>query len=149
MTAKTILLVDDNPSDTELTRRALAKSRISNELIVFEDGEEALDFLWGRNQYAGRDTAEQPALILLDIRLPKIDGLTVLQRIRADARTRRVPVVLLTSSVEERDRAKGYDLGANSYIRKPIDFDQFVEVVGHLGLYWLVINEPPPKGGAQ
>lgn len=147
MTPKTILLVEDNPSDIALTRRAMAKSRIGNDLIVAEDGQEALDYLLGSGQHAGRDTAEQPTLILLDIKLPKIDGLTVLQRIRADARTRRVPVVILTSSAEEHDRAQGYDLGVNSYIRKPVDFDQFIDAVEHLGLYWLVMNEPPPKGG--
>ena len=147
MNRRTILLVEDDPSDIELTRRALAKRRISNDLIVVEDGQEALDYLFGAGQHAGRDMSEQPTVILLDINLPRIDGLTVLQRIRADARTHRLPVVILTSSNEERDRAQGYDLGVNSYIRKPVDFDKFVEAVGHLGLYWLVMNEPPPKGG--
>ncbi len=131
------------------TRRAFAKSRVGNELVVAEDGQAALDYLWGTDAHAGRDAADHPAVILLDLNLPKVDGLTVLQRIRADPRTRRLPVVILTSSTEERDRAQGYDLGVNSYIRKPVDFDKFVEAVAHLGLYWLVLNEPPPIGGSR
>jgi two-component system, response regulator len=142
---KTILLVEDNPSDVDLTRRALAKGRIANELIVAEDGEEALDYLWRKGAHAGRDAGESPALILLDLKLPKIPGLEVLRRIRADARTRRAPVVILTSSKEEEDVAAGYDLGVNSYIRKPVDFNQFVQSIEQLGLYWLVLNEPPPE----
>lgn len=147
MTPKTILLIEDNPSDVALTRRALEKCRISNELVVVEDGQDALDYLWRTGPFAGRAPGADPALILLDINLPRVDGLTVLQRLRADDRTRRLPVVILTSSDEERDRAKGYDLGVNSYIRKPVDFHQFVEAVQHLGLYWLMLNEPPPAGG--
>lgn len=139
-----ILLVEDNPSDIGLTKRALAKGRLTNPIIVAEDGQAAVDFLFGTGPHAERDTTEQPALILLDLKLPKLDGLTVLGRIRADARTRRLPVVILTSSDEERDLAAGYDLGANSYIRKPVDFAQFVVAMEQLGLYWLVLNQPPP-----
>jgi len=141
----TILLVEDNPSDIDLTRRAFERNRIGNELIVAQDGQEALDYLFGTGAHEGRDTSEQPQVILLDLKLPIVDGLEVLRRIRADDRTRRLPVVILTSSTEERDRAAGYDLGANSYIRKPVDFEQFTEAVRELGLYWLVLNEPPPK----
>jgi two-component system, response regulator len=142
---KVILLIEDNSSDVDLTRRALDKARIANELIVAEDGEEALDFLWGVGAHAGRDVSELPALALLDLKLPKLPGLEVLRRIRADPRTRRLPVVILTSSKEEQDMAAGYDLGVNSYIRKPVDFKQFAYCVAQLGLYWLVLNEPPPK----
>ena len=142
---KVILLVEDNPSDVDLTRRALAKARIANELVVAEDGEEALNYLWGAGPYAGRDPADLPALALLDLKLPKIPGLEVLRRVRADLRTRRLPVVILTSSREEPVVAAGYDLGVNSYIRKPVDFQQFALCVEQLGLYWLVLNEPPPK----
>jgi two-component system, response regulator len=144
MKPKIILLVEDNPSDIGLTKRALAKSRIANELIVAEDGQEALDYLFGSGKYAGRDVSEIPALVLLDLKLPRVDGLEVLRRIRADDRSRRLPVVIMTTSKEEQDVAQSYDLGANSYIRKPVDFTQFVEAVEHLGLYWLVLNEPPP-----
>ena len=144
MTSKTILLVEDNPSDIALTRKALEKSRISNTLIVAEDGEEAIDYLFGTGPHAERDLTQQPTLILLDLKLPKIDGLTVLQRIRSDPRTKRIPVVILTTSNEEIDRANGYDLGVNSYIRKPVSFDQFTTAISQLGLYWLVLNEPPP-----
>ncbi|MEI8173869.1 MAG: response regulator [Deltaproteobacteria bacterium] len=145
MKAKTILLVEDNPSDVDLTKRALTKARIANELVVADDGQEALDYLFGTGHYAGRDTAPLLALVLLDLKLPKVDGLEVLKRIRADARTKRLPVVILTSSKEEQDIATGYDLGANSYIRKPVDFSQFAEAIANLGMYWLVLNEPPPK----
>lgn len=145
MTAKPVLLVEDNPSDIELTRRALQKSRIANPLLVVEDGVEALDYLFGRGPHAGRDPAEFPALILLDLKLPRVDGLSVLKELRADPRTRRAPVVILTTSNEEQDMAKSYDLGVNSYVRKPVDFSQFASAVEQLGLYWLVLNEPPPK----
>jgi CheY-like chemotaxis protein len=145
MNPKTILLVEDNPSDIELTKRALGKSHVANELVVAEDGQEALDYLFGERTYAGRDVTQLPALVLLDLKLPKVDGLEVLQRIRADQRTRRQPVVVLTSSKEEQDLAASYDLGVNSYIRKPIDFAQFAQTIQQLGLYWLVLNEPPPK----
>jgi CheY-like chemotaxis protein len=144
MKTKVILLVEDNPSDVGLTQRALAKSRGANELVVSEDGQEALDYLFGSGKYAGRDVSEIPALVLLDLKLPRVDGLEVLRQIRADQRTHRLPVVIMTTSKEEQDVAQGYDLGANSYIRKPVDFKQFVESVEHLGLYWLVLNEPPP-----
>jgi CheY-like chemotaxis protein len=137
-----ILLVEDNPDDEALTRRALAKNNIQNEVQVAHDGAEALDFLLGTGAHAGRPIA--PEVILLDLKLPKVDGLEVLRRIRADDRTRLLPVVILTSSREERDLISGYGLGANSYIRKPVDFQQFVEAVRQLGLYWLVLNEPPP-----
>jgi two-component system response regulator len=141
---KIILLVEDNPSDVELTRRALEKSHIANELVVAEDGQEALDYLLGGAPHTGPKMNELPALVLLDLKLPKVDGLQVLRRIRADERTSRLPVVILTTSNEELDIAQSYDLGANSYIRKPVDFKQFVEAVQHLGLYWLVMNEPAP-----
>jgi len=144
MKNKIILLVEDNPSDVGLTQRALDKSHIANEMIVVEDGQEALDYLISGNPLTGSKLNELPALILLDLKLPKVDGLQVLRRIRADDRTRRLPVVILTTSSEEDDIAQSYDLGANSYIRKPVDFIQFVEAVQKLGLYWLVMNEPPP-----
>jgi len=145
MSPKIILLVEDNPSDIGLTQRALEKSRIANELIVAEDGQEALDYLFGAGAFAGRDVAELPALILLDIKLPRVNGLEVLRRIRADERTHRLPVVILTTSKEEQDVAASYDLGVNSYIRKPVDFTQFAQAIQQVGLYWLVLNEEPPK----
>jgi CheY-like chemotaxis protein len=146
MKSKIILLVEDNPSDVGLTQRALAKSHVANELVVAEDGQEALDYLFGAGAYAGREVTELPALVLLDLKLPRVDGLEVLRQIRADDRTRRLPVVILTTSREEQDVAQSYDLGANSYIRKPVDFTQFAQAVEHLGLYWLVLNESaPPK----
>jgi CheY-like chemotaxis protein len=145
MNSKVILLVEDNPSDVGLTRRALEVNNIANELIVAEDGREALDYLFAEGAYAGRDITDVPTLVLLDLKLPRVDGLEVLREIRADARTKRVPVVVLTSSKEEEDVAASYDLGVNSYIRKPVDFNQFVTAAKHLGLYWLVLNESPPK----
>ena len=141
---KWILLVEDNPDDEELTRRAIRKNNILNELVVTRDGAEALDYLFGTGNYAGRDTSDMPTVVLLDLKLPKIDGLEVLRRMRSDERTSLVPVVILTSSKEEQDIATGYKLRCNSYIRKPVDFEQFVQAIAHLGLYWLVINEPPP-----
>ena len=146
MSVKTILLVEDNPSDIELTRRALLKSRVADKLVVVEDGQEALDYLFGSATYAGRDASALPGLTLLDLNLPKVSGLNVLRAIRNDPRTRRLPVVILTTSNEERDLAMGYDLGANSYIRKPVDFAQFAEAIRHLELYWLRLNETPPPG---
>jgi two-component system response regulator len=145
MEDKLILLVEDNPDDQALTLRALKKNNIRNRVVIRQDGVEALDFLLCEGADAGRDSRDLPQVILLDLKLPKIDGLEVLRRIRADARTRLLPVVILTSSKEEQDMIKGYGYGANSYIRKPIDFDQFVEAVNQLGLYWLVLNEPPPS----
>jgi CheY-like chemotaxis protein len=146
MKPKTILLVEDNPSDVVLTRRALQKNNISNELVIAEDGQEALDYLFGGEPLTGPKMNELPALVLLDLKLPRVDGLQILRRIRADERTSRLAVIILTTSNEEDDIAQSYDLGANSYIRKPVDFKQFAEAVRHLGLYWLVMNEPaPPK----
>lgn len=145
MIQRIILLIEDNSSDVDLTRRALARNHIANELVVVNDGQAALDYLFGEGAHAGRDTAEQPALTLLDLNLPKIEGIEVLRRLRADPRTHRLPVVILTSSKEQEDLTAGYDLGANSYIRKPVDFHAFVEAIRHLGLYWLVLNEQPPQ----
>jgi len=139
-----ILLVEDNPGDVKLTERALNKSNIVNKLVVAHDGQEALDYLFGTGAYVGRDLREMPVLILLDLKLPRMDGLEVLQRIRANERTQLLPVVILTSSQEQQDVIHSYHLGANSYIRKPVDFNQFVDAARQLGLYWLVLNQPPP-----
>jgi len=144
--SRCILLVEDNPDDVELTLRALRKNNITNEVVMVSDGAEALDYLFCRGAYANRPAGELPLVILLDLKLPKVDGLQVLQRIREDERTQFLPVVILTSSNEESDLANGYRLGANSYIRKPVDFSQFTEVVRQLGLYWLILNEAPPPG---
>jgi len=144
MESKTILLVEDNPDDEALTLRALKRNNILNEVIVARDGAEALDYLFARGAHSGRDTSKQPEVILLDLKLPKVDGLEVLQQIKQDERIRRLVVVILTSSNEERDIIAGYDLGANSYIRKPVDFNQFMEAVRQLGLYWLALNVSPP-----
>jgi CheY-like chemotaxis protein len=141
---KTIFLVEDNPSDVDLTRRALARVRILNEIIVTQDGQEALDYLRAEGPYIGRNVAETPALVLLDLKLPKVTGFEVLRQIRTDPRLRRIPVVILTSSKEEEDVAAGYDLGVNSYVRKPIDFREFQNAIANLGLYWLLLNEPNP-----
>jgi two-component system response regulator len=144
MINRTILLIEDNPSDIDLTKRALEKGHIVNKLIVVSDGQEALDYLFGTGAHTGRDTSDLPTLTLLDLKLPKVSGLDVLRKIRGEAKTHRMPVVILTSSREEQDIAAGYDQGANSYIQKPVDFEQFVQSVVQLGLYWLVLNEEPP-----
>jgi two-component system response regulator len=144
MKEKIILLVEDNADDEALTIRALKKNNIRNEVVVARDGAEALNYLLGRGAYEGRDTSVLPQIVLLDLKLPKLDGLDVLRAIRGDERTKRLPVVILTSSKEDRDLLSGYELGANSYVRKPVDFNEFIESVRQLGLYWLVLNEQPP-----
>jgi two-component system response regulator len=141
---ETILLVEDNPDDVELTLRAFRKNNIANKVMVARDGVEALDYLFCLGAYAERDIKDTPRLILLDLKLPRLDGLQVLGRLRADERTKLIPVVILTSSKEEQDLISGYKTGANSYVRKPVDFNQFVDAVRQIGLYWLLINEPPP-----
>ncbi len=143
MKNKHILLVEDNPDDVKLTLRALEKSRIANEVVVTSDGVEALDYLFGTGKFAGRDMSIMPQVVLLDLKMPKIDGLEVLKRIRSDETTKLMPVVVLTTSTLDKDRIESYKLGANSYIRKPVDFNQFAEAVQQLGLYWLVLNEAP------
>ena len=142
-----ILLVEDNPDDEALTLRAFRKNSVKNQVVVAHDGLEALDYLFGSGNYAGRDANCVPQVLLLDLKLPKVDGLEVLRQLRADERTKLLPVVILTSSVEQQDRLRGYDLGANSYVRKPVDFNQFIEAVRQLGLYWLILNERPPAPG--
>jgi two-component system, response regulator len=146
MKEKIILLVEDNPDDVELTIRALKNNNILNKMVVAKDGVEALDYLFGVGAYAGRDVGEMPVVILLDLKLPKIDGLEVLKRIRRNQLTRLVPVVILTSSAEERAKIDGYRPGANSYVRKPVDFTQFIEAMKILGIYWLLLNAPPQEG---
>jgi CheY-like chemotaxis protein len=141
-----ILLVEDNPNDVELTLRVLKKNNISNRLHVTRDGAEALEFIFCTGAYADRDIKNGPKVVLLDLKLPKVDGLEVLRQIKADPRTKTIPVVILTSSREERDVVQSYQLGTNSYIVKPVDFEQFTEAVRQLGLYWLLLNEPPPQG---
>lgn len=145
MNGRTILLVEDNPDDEELTVRALKQNNIVNEIVVVTDGAEALDYMFGTGKHAGRNQDDLPEVVLLDLKLPKVDGLEVLRRLRADPRTRLQPVVILTSSKEEQDLVNGYKLGANSYIRKPVDFIQFTEAVKQLKMYWLVLNEKPPR----
>ncbi len=145
MNAKNLLLVEDNPDDELLTVRALKKNNIGNEVKVARDGAEALAYLFCTDAYADRDPGDLPAVVLLDLNLPKIGGLEVLRQIRAHDRTRRLPVVVLTTSKEEQDVIASYDLGANSYVRKPVDFDRFIEAARHLGLYWLLLNESPPR----
>jgi two-component system response regulator len=140
----TILLVEDNKDDEALSLRAFHRNKIRNPVVCVRDGQEALDWLFAEGTFAGRNAAELPAVILLDLKLPKVDGLEVLRRIRGNPATRLTPVVILTSSREDRDRLEGYSLGANSFIQKPVDFEQFVEAIRQLGLYWLVLNEPPP-----
>jgi two-component system response regulator len=149
MTSRDILLVEDNPMDEKLTRLAFEKSNIVNPIVVARDGVEALDYMFGRGTFEGRDPARLPQVILLDLKLPKIDGLEVLAALRADERTSLVPVVILTSSNEEEDRLRSYALGANSYIRKPVDFKQILDAVRRLGLYWLILNETAPLQGPR
>jgi two-component system response regulator len=145
MKDKVILLVEDNPDDEALTLRAFKKNNIKNGVVVARDGAEALDYLFGTGRHAGRDITDLPQVMLLDLKLPKVDGLEVLRRVRATEHTRLLPVVILTSSREEQDLMAGYRLGCNSYVRKPVNFDEFVEAARQLGLYWLVLNEAPPK----
>ena len=138
-----ILLVEDNPDDVKLTLRAFERQKLGNAIVVVNDGEEALDYMFGTGHFAGRDVTDQPSVIFLDLKLPRLDGLGVLRRLRADPRTALQPVVILTSSTEERDMVMGYQLGANSFVRKPVDFDQFMEATRELGLYWLLLNQVP------
>ena len=145
MAEKTILLVEDSADDEELTTRALRKANIVNEIVVARDGKEALDYLFGQGAHAGRDLSRMPAVILLDLKLPKLSGLDVLQRVRADPRTKLVPIVVLTSSSEDEDMLKSYEWGANSYVRKPVEFGAFVNAVSQLGIYWMLLNEAVPK----
>jgi len=147
MTSKVILLVEDDPDDEALALRALRRNNIKNEVVVVRDGTEALDYLFGTGSYASRDASDLPQVVLLDLKLPKIDGLEVLRRVRADPRTELLPVVVLTSSKEDRDVVESYSRGANSYVRKPVEFNEFSEAVRQLGLYWLLLNERPPRKG--
>jgi two-component system, response regulator len=144
----TILLVEDNPDDADLAVRAFRKSSISNRLVIARDGQEALDFVFAEGAHSARPPEQRPEVVLLDLKLPRVDGLAVLRRIRDDPRTRRLAVVVLTSSKEDQDVIQSYDLGANSFVRKPVDFAQFSEAARQLGLYWLLLNEPPPEGAA-
>lgn len=139
-----VLLVDDNPADVELTVHVLRHNGLANAIQIAEDGEEALDFVFGRGPHAGRSVADRPRVILLDLKLPKVDGIDVLRAIRSDDRTRAIPVVLLTSSKEQRDVVEGYKWGANAFIQKPVDFEQFQNAIQQIGLFWLVVNESPP-----
>jgi two-component system response regulator len=144
MVDKVILLVEDNADDELLTLRALKKNNIRNEVVVARDGNEALDYLFGTGVHSGRDLSVMPQIILLDLKLPKVDGFEVLNRVRASEITKFLPVVILTTSNEDQDRIRGYDLGANSFVRKPVEFEKFIEAVRQLGLYWLILNEPAP-----
>ena len=144
MTERYILLVEDNPDDEELTLLSLRKNNLAHEIVVVRDGVEAIEFLFGNGQYAGRDLSRTPTVVLLDLKLPKLDGLGVLKRLRADERTRMLPVVVLTSSSQDADVIASYNLGANSYVRKPVEFGSVVEAVSSLGLYWVLLNRPPP-----
>ena len=138
-----ILLVEDNPSDVELALRALNKHNLVNKIHVVNDGEEALEYIFATGAYAGRDMTEKPKVILLDLKLPRVDGLDVLRKVKSDERTKVIPIVVLTSSTEERDIVESYELGVNSYIVKPIDFDKFINAVSEIGLYWILLNKPP------
>lgn len=142
---RVVLLVEDNPDDEVLTLRAFRTNNIGNKVVVARDGVSALDYLFGTGAYSGRDVRDLPAVVLLDLKLPKVDGLEVLKRIRADERTKFLPVVILTSSKEEQDLINGYRFGCNSYVRKPVNFDEFLQAARQLGLFWLLINEPPPR----
>jgi two-component system response regulator len=147
MSERTILLVEDNPDDEEFTLRALRRAHVRNEIVVARDGSEALDYLFGQGLHAGRDMTSMPAVVLLDLKLPKLSGVEVLRRIRADAQTRFIPVVVLTSSNEEEDMLDSYESGANSYVRKPVEFAAFADAVAKLGAYWALLNEPAPRAG--
>jgi two-component system response regulator len=146
MSEKLIMLVEDNADDEELTLRALKQAKIANDIVVARDGAEALDFVFGKGSHQGRDLARMPAVVLLDLKLPKFSGLDVLQQLRADPRTRLIPVVVLTSSSEDEDMLRSYQFGANSYVRKPVEFGAFASAVSQLGMYWVLLNEPPPGG---
>jgi two-component system response regulator len=148
MSERYILLVEDNPDDEELTLLSLRKNNLAHDIVVVRDGVEAIEFLFGNGQYAHRDVSHVPTVILLDLKLPKLDGLGVLKRLRADERTRTLPVVVLTSSSQDADVIASYNLGANSYVRKPVEFGAFVEAVSSLGLYWVLLNRPPPQHAA-
>ncbi len=148
MKDKAILLVEDNQDDVELTLMAFKEAKIANDVVVAKDGVEALDYLFGQGKYAGRDTRNLPVVVLLDLKLPRLGGLEVLKRLREDDRTKRIPVVILTTSTEQDDLVRAGDLHANSYVRKPVDFDTFVGAARQLGLYWTVLNEPAPPGGS-
>jgi len=147
MNSVEVLIVEDNPHDLEMTLRALRKHRLANQIVAVSDGVAALDFLFGRGEYAGRDANAPPTVIFLDLKLPKIDGIEVLRQVRDNPRTRNTPVVMLTSSAEDRDRLETYDLGVNSYVVKPIEFDAFARTIADLGFYWLAVNSPPPESG--
>jgi two-component system response regulator len=146
MVPRAIFLVEDNPDDEEITLRALRQSKVVNEIVVARDGVEAIEFLFCEGQYTGRDSSHMPSLVLLDIKLPMMSGIEVLQRIRADPRTHLIPVVILTSSSEEEDILRSYQLGANSYVRKPVGFAGFADAISQLGLYWMILNQSPPAG---
>jgi two-component system, response regulator len=146
MSEKSILVVEDNPDDEELTLRALRKGNLANDIVVVRDGREALDYIFGTGQYEGRDLSRMPTVVLLDLKLPKLNGLQVLETLRADPRTRLMPVVVLTSSSEDEDMLRSYELGANSYVRKPVEFGAFIDAVSQLGLYWMIFNQPAPNG---
>ena len=145
MSQKMIMVVEDNPDDEELTLRALRQAKIANEIVVTRDGNEALEFVFGKGQYAGRNLERMPAVILLDLKLPKLSGLEVLKQLRSDPRTKLIPVVVLTSSSEDEDMLRSYQSGANSYVRKPVEFSAFANAVSQLGLYWMLLNESPPR----